>query len=93
MWSTSVATACVIVAVHVSRLFMMENSPSELVVCVTAMAGVAWFLKDMYDCNMQWGMAKLMVCLIIANCVVPRLFAYPAVVVRVNVDEDDEMDD
>ena len=94
VWSTSVATACVIVAVHVSRLFMMENSPSELVVCVTAMTGVAWFLKDVYNCNLQWGMARLMVCLIIANCIVPRLFAHTDVVVRVKVeDDDDEMDD
>ena len=94
VWSTSVATACVIVAVHVSRLFMMENSPSELVVCVTAMTGVAWFLKDVYNCNLQWGMARLMGCLIIANCIVPRLFAHTDVVVRVKVeDDDDEMDD
>ena len=93
VWSTSVATACVIVAVHVGRLFMTENSPSELMVCMTAMAGVAWFLKDVYDCNVHWGMAKLMVCLIIANCIIPRLFVYPDVVARVTVDDDDEMDD
>ena len=90
VWSTSVATACVIVAVHVGRLFMAETSAPELMVCMTAMAGVAWFLKDVNDCNMPWGMAKLMVCLIIANCIAPRLFVYPDVVVRV---EDDEMDD
>lgn len=75
VWGSSVTTAVVITAVHLTR--WMVSSPhhvvSELLICLLAVSGVVLFLHDVHRCRIQTGMAKLLILLIVANCVIPWL--------------------
>ena len=79
VWTSSVATALVIVLVHLTRWLSAingRNATGEFLVCMFAIIGTMFFLWDVYNCKMQTGMCKLVGCLIIANCILPWLMYY-----------------
>ena len=79
VWTSSVATALVIILVHLTRWLSAingRNATGEFLVCMFAIMGTMFFLWDVYSCKMQAGMGKLVGCLIIANCVLPWLTYY-----------------
>lgn len=78
IWMSSVVTALVIFTVHLTRLFGhgSENVLGETLVFLLAISGAAIFLYDVQRCNIQMGMCKMVILLVFANCIVPRLFNY-----------------
>ena len=77
VWVTSVCTALVVIVVHISRLFTSHKKDStEVAICLLAMAGVVSFIYDVQQCKLHRGMITMIVCLIIANGVLPRLFRH-----------------
>ena len=102
VWASSVITAMVILAVHLTRWFLSphRNLLGECLVCMLAVLGVVVFLRDVRICRIQSGMCKLIVLLLLANphvlsefpdgrvgAIVPRLFGFP------ELEEDDDDDD
>ena len=92
VWITSLCTTGLIIAVHLTRwLTAQKNNQMELLVCLIGVAGALAFIHDVYQCNVHQGMCKLIMFLVVANCIIPRLLRYPEVP-TFNDDGDDEGD-
>ena len=79
IWGSSVTTAVVITGVHLTRWFTSpsRHMVSEMLICLLAIIGVVLFLRDVHQCKIQAGMCKLLVFLLLANCVLPWLHYNP----------------
>ena len=88
IWNTAIATSVIIILVHFMRWYNSSagNTGMETVVFLTAVLGVALFLKDVHACRASRGIGMLLLFLLLANFVCPLLFT------RDNPNECDEND-